>query len=368
LTLGTSWVSELVSRPESFAARTDAARDGWIALHRNDWPTAASLGGDPAARAHAELARFWAVLAGTNASAWARLGERWRGRGLDPSSLLLPLAVAVDNDAWGVAPDPATLPERVLERLALHGEVRAGTRPPSDLLALIAAPLLVESGAQGERRIPDPWVAHTLTLVEQHSSSAQPPSDTLLFSGFLADPDTAGGSGMALPAPAPPAAPAEDADAAHSADLAWQVADADLCRGQVRSLDAELDAWKAGLASSASEDGRRLLAELRLVEGARSRALVDLSVAALNARRAGCALALAQLALDHESPRDIGPLNSPTLFAVLANAQLILGRSREALDALEVLVDSYPAVTSIDETIGTLVVLEGLDRRGDSRE
>ena len=135
-----------------------------------------------------------------------------------------------------------------------------------------------------------------------------------------------------------------------------------------RSLDAELDAWRVSAAAGASADGRALLDDLRLVDGARARALVDLAVSALDAGRPACALAYGQLALDHESPRAVGPVNSPTLFAVVASAHLRVGRTREALDALDVLDDQWPELAGLDDTLGTLVVLEGLDRRGDSRE
>jgi len=61
-------------------------------------------------------------------------------------------------------------------------------------------------------------------------------------------------------------------------------------------------------------------------------------------------------------------LNPPTLFAVSAAANLRTGRTREALDALEVLVGAYPEIKGLDETVGDLAVLQGLDRAGDSRE
>jgi hypothetical protein len=125
---------------------------------------------------------------------------------------------------------------------------------------------------------------------------------------------------------------------------------------------------RTSLAASASPEGRTLLTDLRLLQVARSHALVDLATEALKTERPGCALALGQLALDHEAPRSTGPINPPTLYAILASAQLSLGRTREALDALAVLDADFPVVNPVEETVGTLAVLEGLDRHGESRE
>ena len=72
--LGGTWLDEIVREPSRFTARVADSREGWIALHRNDWPAAVAAGGDPAARAHAELARYYRVLAALDTEAWARLG------------------------------------------------------------------------------------------------------------------------------------------------------------------------------------------------------------------------------------------------------------------------------------------------------
>ncbi|MBM4369939.1 MAG: hypothetical protein FJ102_27265, partial [Deltaproteobacteria bacterium] len=74
--LAQSWVAEVVNRPERFTERVAAQREGWVAFHRNDWPAAVAAGGDPAARAGAELARFYGVLDRANDLAWSRLVTR----------------------------------------------------------------------------------------------------------------------------------------------------------------------------------------------------------------------------------------------------------------------------------------------------
>ncbi len=347
--LAGSWVTEVVNQPERFTERVATHREGWVAFHRNDWPAAVLAGGDPAARAHAELARFYTVLDAANDVAWSRLSSTWQERGLEPG-LLVRLAdasgpVPVDDGTLRASDGPG--PDPVQDRMAIHREVRAGRQAPGVLLDLSTRPMVSEPipGTGQTREIEDPWMMETLALAEH--AAATPATDTTLFSGQL------DGSGH------PPALPEAAAD---------PLADGDACRAKVRAIDAELDAWRTALAGGAGPDGRALLDDLRLVESTRARALVDMAVAALEAQRPACALALGQLALDHESPRAIGPVNSPTLFAVVASAQLQTGRTREALDAIEPIRSAYPAVATLDETVNTLVVLEGIDRRGDSRE
>ena len=53
-----------------------------------------------------------------------------------------------------------------------------------------------------------------------------------------------------------------------------------------------------------------------------------------------------------------------TLFAVVANADLRVGRTREALDAIDALHPTVPEVGGLAETLGTLVeaVAEGVLR------
>lgn len=352
-----SWIREVVQAPASFSSRVEANREGWIAFHQNDWPGAVGAGGDPAARAHAALAEFYAVLQLANTSAWSRLSERWQSRGLSNAALVHEFFLA---GSWVAADGPADA--SVLgsgagkERWALHAQVRAGTLDASALLPLATQPVVTENVEGTERHHYDPWIFATLAIVEANASQANPARETSLFSGHLVS-DKGSENPKQLPVRREPADHGEAA-----------VADADACRDMIRSMDGELSAWEAQLSGSASPEGRALLDDLRLVDATRSRALVSLAIDAANEKRPGCALALTQLALDHESPRAISPVNSPTLFAVTAQSLLALGRSREALDAVEVLAPHYPAVAALDETIGTLVVLDGLDRRGESRE
>lgn len=345
-----SWMADLVAAPASFAERVASAREGWIAVHRNDWAAAAAAGGDPAARSARELARFYAVLAAMDAEVWSRMGREWSARGTLPPASLLPWLIGAaladagrdeEAAAWP-AGDPVV--SSVTERKRLHDRVRAGAAEIASLDATGSTALVSEPVEGGVRELADPWVLRTHARVSAQRADANTPVDKSLFSSDL-------GAPLRLP-------PVETDP----------TADADACRGTVRELDAGLDAWRTSASASASPEGRQLLDDLRLVEGARARALVELAITALDSERPACALALSHLAIDHESPRAIGPVNSPTLFAALASAELRVGHTREALDAIEVLVAPWPETRGLDETLSTLVVLEGLDRRGDSRE
>ncbi len=341
-----SWMAEIVKNPEAFTTRVQGSREGWIALHANDWRGAVAAGGDPAARAHAELERFHRVLAALDAEAWRRLGTTWQDRSTLPADSLLAWFVGAalldsgrdtEAAAW---PSGAPLDPAIAARKALHDKIRAGTLGLASLPA--AEPLRRESVEGGVRELPDPWRLRTHARVD--AAATTPPLDATLFSGEI---------GVTLTLPAPATDGVEDGEA---------------CRVAVRALDVDLDVWRLTASAAANDDGRALLEDLQLTEGTRARLLVDRAVAALDTGRPHCALALGQLALDHEAPRVIGPINSPTLFAVVASAHLHVGRPREALDALDVLAADWPETAGVDETLNTLVVLQGMDRRGDSRE
>jgi hypothetical protein len=104
------------------------------------------------------------------------------------------------------------------------------------------------------------------------------------------------------------------------------------------------------------------------VQQYQSRVLLAWARQALDQNRPHEALAFAQIAIDVERSREITPVNAPGIFAVLAEADLRTGRTRESLDALEVLSSRFPEVEGLDETIGDLAILQGLDRHGDSKE
>lgn len=359
--LDASWVAQIVKDPEKFIAIIEKDREGWVALHANRWTDASAGSGVVSRRAAAELAVLHAVLARTSNDAWRALATTWEQRGAFPTDSVLPRLVGL---AARDAGDPTaaarweSLPARtdaaLDARLVLHERVRKGELERAELLAVAGAPIVQEPRPEGPRPYWDPLLHLSLSQSFGRTIQAGYPEDTLeraLFSGAV---DQADGSPAASLAKLGLSMPGSD--------------EVDACREVARDFDRQLDAWRPALDAAAPDDGRALLNDLRLVEGLRARALVDWAVDALEAGRPRCALAFAELALDHENPRAITPLNSPTLFAVIAQANLRTGRTREALDALEVLVTPFPETTGLDETVGDLAVLAGLDRAGDSRE
>lgn len=382
--LAESWIAAVVAEPARFTQTVDAGgREGWVALHANDWPTAAATDGAAAQRADASLAELHTILARLHARAWLDLGRTWEGRGSVPADSAFPLFVsaaareagdAVTADRWLTVARASTRAEvaalagdwadplasaaagELPERARAHARARRDPAALPALLPLLAAPAWREpAGAQGERAFWDPFVHRTLAAAHRARAEARPDPEGLAAELFLPRLGPPGGAldtdltalGLALPV---------------GAD------DPEACREVVRGLDALLDPWAAQLAHGAPPDGQALLADLRLVPATRARVLVGLGQEALVSGRPRCALAYADLALDHESPRAIGPTNPPTLFALLAAANLETGRTRESLDALEVLSGTFPEVAGLDETVGDLSVLVGLTRSGDSRE
>lgn len=365
--LAASWVTAVVADPTRFSAVVDPAREGWVALHRNDWLAASAAGGAAGTRAAVELTTLHRVLAGLSDDAWLALGEGWEKRGTLPKDSLFPRIVtiaALDANRteaaarWGAMPAPPE-PAELADLALRHEALRRGEGDVDAFRRAAASPIATEA-------------AETLAV----ASNGAPPSPSALVRTFY-DPRvhrtlaaTYEARAKAGPAPTDLGAQLFSADLGVDPGVVFPVAgdDAEACRDAVRQLDAKLDAWATQLGTTANDDGRALLDDLRLVAGTRSRLLVSKGVDALQASQPRCALAYAEMARDHEDPRAVGPLNSPTLFAVLATANLRTGHTREALDALEVLTAPFPETTALDETVGDLAVLQGIDRAGDSRE
>lgn len=358
-----TWVAIVAREPARFETLISGAesRDGWIALHKNAWVQASTGKGLPAKRASAELAVLHGVLADVSNDAWRTLGTTWEQRGTLPTDSALPTLVALaakdagDNVTWARwLQMPRRIDAGVDARVAQHEALRKGEGDAASVLGIAGAPLVTEPLATGSRALWDPMVHLTLSLGYGRAIADDYPTDALeraLFSGGIDPADGAPAASFAKLGLTPPLTD-----------------DAEACRELVRAFDRQLDPWKVRLVATAPDAGKSLLADLRLVEGLRARALVDWGVDALGGDRPRCALAFTEMALDHEHPREITPLNPPTLFALSAAANLRTGRSREALDALQVLVGPFPETMGLDETVSDLAVLQGLDRAGDSRE
>ncbi len=400
-----SWVGHLVQDPASFTALVDTNRMGWSALHANRLPAARLAGGVPGARASAELAELYGDLARVDSLAWQAMVETWEGRsGLPEGSAVtwfVGLAALESGDAAAAkgwfsrasgATDPAvaaaasalaarpSLDEHVadtgsnplLERFDAHLEARRSV----SLMGLLdegQRPIFEEQSAQGHTRsFYDPqlnWTAEAV-LRSEASRSAHAGAEALLFSGCLTVADltaetariASGGRKGTLCALAP-------SWAGVGVDISLGDSDdPEQARAVVRSLDAAVDPWRKALGEGLDDDGAELLEGLNLPGVLRSRFLLALARHCLAAGHPRQALAVVQMAMDLEHPRQIGPLNPPGFFAVTAEAQLLTGHTREALDALQVLSEAYPELAGVDEVVGDLAILQGLDRHGDSKE
>jgi hypothetical protein len=381
------WPQQVAETPLEFESlMAGGAREGWVAFHAADWPTAAEkLDGIGRRRALIELATLEDDLARLSAEVWERAARRWVESAGVPEGSALPVLAALSaydsadaarGAAWldqargALAPDVAAVAAQLRERglaeiageglaacLAGHLAARksASLEP---LSACPAGPLVREPAGDHERTLHDPLLARTRAIVHRAQAEAiaipaEPGLAALLFSGdwTAADrgpnPPTLGLLGLG---------PLSGPDEVQPA------------RERVRAADARLDAWIEGRTQGADEAEIGVYADLQLLGLYRSRLLVNEARAALLGGRPHQAAATAQLALDAQHGRAIGPLNPPALFAVLAEANLRTGRTREALDSIEVLGGAYPFVQGLDETLSDLVILEGMGRAGDSKE
>jgi len=392
-----------VTQPADFATLVDGpARAGWIGLHGGDLIAASEhLEGAERARALTRLALLHEDLDRLSDLSVSRTYTLWETRSGLPEGSAIPVVAALqayDSDdaeagaAWlakGGAygdPDVMALAASLSKGFGPTGsesgpgacvDAHLAARAAGDFepLERCGTPGLVsEEGASGPRILRDPLVFQTHALVyraqiEKLTGQPSSPLARIIFSSSwsAADADaqaSADPSGRTMG----PGGPTLDALGLVRALPPEDDGEVEWARQRVRDLDEALDGWQKPAADAASPDGASLLADLDLVGVYRSQVLVAWTREALLADRPHVALATAQLALDASSARRVGPRNTPELFALLAEANLRTGRTREALDSLQPLQSAFPLVHGLDETIGDLVILEGLGRLGDSKE
>ena len=325
-----TWIATVARDPATFTAVVDAdgAREGWIALHQNNWLATGS--GAPSQRADAELTVLEDLLDRTNTQAVRTLAEGW----------------------------PAHVPDVPVPAWLTASAARLSSVEP----AAAPSPFVVDS----------PEVADPNAL---RAAYAIPTHDPTL--GTFWDPTRPRALKRAYEARATP--PVADLAGALFGPISIATGtsppttdDVGACRAFGQALNGVIDAGAEALAASAPPAGQALLRELGLVEVARSRTLTGLAVSALRAEHPTCAAWYAQQALDHTAPRSITPTNSPTVYAVIAAANLQLGHVREALDTLNVLrpkgADGYPEALGVIEAVSDLAVQQGMDRNGASGE
>lgn len=403
------WISEVALQPDAFAALLEeTGRDGWIAFHRHDYRAAADALTEPRIRARAHLAQsvFYDDLARVSGVAHEQLFSEWKERGTLPKGNDAPLVAALASycsdgattvswaqqlrDGEGMEFAQALMGNRSpfdvhtvdpfgrrfdLHRSALEGQEEG-------LLAVAKEPVIKRDEAGGfVRRFFDPclyrtlsqtWANHMLSNDGLTGSSwremvvwTKEGLGGRLFAAWATAADL---NTEAANAAAPGHVGAKSA-LLRSVGIgvdAMPTDDPQQARDLVRLLDQALEKWNAHLRSLADDDGQALLSDLGLVKRFRQEWLVARARLALHNGRPQ--QALTYIELGREPGEKVGPANAPALMAVMAEAQLKLGRTREALDSLQLLVDRYPEVTPLTEVVGDLSVLRGLDRTGDSKE
>jgi len=383
--LDASWVGDVVGDPAGFDTMLGDHRAGWIAYHRSDLAEAVRLGGPPGDRAAHSLATLHFDLGGLNSAAWERSMATWQEKGELPKDsaiawfaalAALEMGDTAAAEIWlghaGQADDaqvraaatalaarpelsgplPGALGNPLLEQFNANVAARSGGQ--RDGLGIDDA-IWVEAAGDHQREFYDPLRHYSLGAVYAQVGLVQSGAGAMLFGACLEEysptchRDTVGLLGI-------------------DGDLSGED-DPERARQLVRDLDVALDAWVAEQEDALSDDGLALLVDLALIPRLRAEVLLGLSRDALAQDHPRQALAMSQLALDLERPREVGPVNLPGLYAVLATANLRTGRTREALDNLHVLTGSpLDEAHGVKEIVGDLAILQGLDRQGDSKE
>lgn len=373
----TAWVAAVTLSPTLFTeliGRT--SREGWIAAHAHRYPEAwthfhtanAPLA---AGRVSLQMALTQGDLARLQAEGWSRLAASWAGRGALPpmAQQIASLAEACGHEDLDAAAllalwtqQGATWPEVG----ALHQHALEGA--PEALAEAAQAPLAVERLDSYARHYYDPCLHRTLALSwEARANTALGPDGHRaltggdltgsLFAPWMSGEDLAAGLTAGTPVRHLGALPT----------VAQTGEPHQVAREEVRALDDDLGRWRADLTRRASPDGVELLTQLALMERLRAERLTATGRAALDAGQPRRALSLLEAARDAAEP-SISPLNSPSLLALTAHAQLQLGLTREALDTLQPLREGWPETLGLIEVLNDLVVMESMNRQGDSKE
>ena len=416
------WLSAVAWDPESFGAAIGEEREGWAAYHRNDFIGAVkafskdesvgrSRAGWQLALLHRDLNRYTGHLyeryynalparvelgEDTTLPVFAALASYCSGsmrlRGWfskvddDMQGAEFIRAIEMGSQPWSIGGS-----KPLAKRLAAHEQARRGELGP--LMGSAHEPLHTEeavaktkSGDEGQpfqRLFYDPCVSASLeahwtlfaasqlggtewTAVVRNWTRPSALYRATLFAPWLDGDDlTAAMQIVDDPGEVGSRNPSlrrlgVGIDPHHSDDV-------NAAREEVRSLDAGLDLWREDLHELATEEGRALMEELDIVDHFRHEWLITRARLALLQHRPHQALAYLELGRD-VTGAGAGPQNNPQLFALLAETYLLLGRSREALDALDALSVLHPEIKGLKEVTGDLVVLETLDSQGDSKE
>ncbi|HNH48760.1 MAG TPA: hypothetical protein PKY30_17090, partial [Myxococcota bacterium] len=209
------WVEAVVREPTRFSAVvTPESREGWIALHQNDWFQAYHSEGVLHSRAAAELERFYGVLALTSHRTWSIIGNLRRDDPLLKDSLLLlffrfsaqAAGDSVAANGWQdralgassrvasyarrwervVPPEVPKEADELSSRMEEHRSLRAGTGDLARFRSIVTEPVIFEAVPARDPALPastrsiyDPLVFDSLQLAMRASKK---PMDSNLSS------------------------------------------------------------------------------------------------------------------------------------------------------------------------------------------
>lgn len=418
-----SWVTDLAANPDGFGTLMEkTGRDGWIAMHEHRYADALdAFEGDAPEVSRARVRAAFdehslrSDLARLSTFASQRLFDTWAARGGVPADGIATSVAALASwcgtgelGDWAATVDQAGPGGALLTHLAQGGvfatfSPEVGANDPDDpfanravahaaamqgddrpLLQAAQAPLIVQvdSGKEAfERSFYDPCAHNTLAdssrirLVKELGSSdwsglkglSDGGLESTLFAQWNSGTELANAVGAAnspadvmlhLTGPSQWGFNAGSPDPDENDDL-------EQARVMVQQLDEHLAAWR--VAQEGHATGMALVRELGLVERLRQHQLTTIARQALLDGRIQQARVWAEASFD-PAEREVGAGNAPTVLTLVAEARLRQGHTREALDALQILVKARPDVGGIVEVVADLSVLEGLDRRGDSKE
>jgi len=364
-----NWVSAIHEEPSTFADLAGKQRPALIALHKGDLTGALDTDGLSDSLRHrteAELARLHYRLARISRFTWAAILSEYKTRtGKDAPPKVQNFARLAEHSGWwGPSPSSTALPT---EMQAVQADLETATA--IELIALAQKPI---DTLENKVRLYNPLSHQALLRAYQSNLPETPEAElsSLIFSGcatstrpntgsethpyFCIDGGLLKAAGFESNNPSPTLSAEDDRQAA---------------RDFVGNVYAAVMEWtKKSLSSPENPEGSALILDLQLSAIYRTQSLLLLCEYLLDADRPHQAIAVALLSQDLAAPKQINHLNSPIVFAILAEAKLRTGHARAALDYLEVLVADFPEVTGLDETVGDLVVLQNLNRLGDSKE
>ncbi len=403
------WLSEVTLQPEQFAEVMATGREGWIAYHANDFVRAldafppADLG---QARVMWSLYLLNADLARLSGFANDQFFSEWEARtGLPPDSAAPVVATLASycsesgtlagwasrakegqagfdmaqEIARGRSPWDVEGSDAFARRMALHRLVRTeGEVEP--LMRAAMRPVIVEQAGEFERVFYDPclhrttadyWLKRTADTLDGTDWQAIAAFADRGLAGRIFSPwlraDDLRSELRANPEPGAVGARSPSLRAFGVGTNPHAGDDLNSALTEIASLDHGLARWRAELESSAGDDGRALIADLDLFERFRQEWLTTRARYALVEDRPRQGLAYAEAARN-VTDRFVGAANGPVVWALLAEANLRLGHTREALDALHILSGTHPEIVGLKELTGNLAVLRGIGEAGDSKE